>query len=792
MINKQFFLLLFMAFCTTLNAQNFNIQYVSEMSFPGQSIAGVFGFTKQGHEYALVGGSSSTFIVEVTDPAHPVLIKTIPYGSMVWKEIRVYKEIAYASSEGENQGLQVIDLSPLPGSTDLPNYQYFGDGAIAGQLSRAHALEVDTTKGFLYLYGGNIAQGAAVFSLADPYHPSYVGQYNASYIHDGYVDNDTLYGAHIGDGYFSVIDMSNKANPVVLATHPTPNLFTHNTWITKDRKHILTTDEEPNSHITMYDISDLENITEVDRFRCTPGSGSIPHNVYIKGDYAVTAWYTDGVSIVDCSQPDLLIPIGRYDTYGGSGEAFEGAWGVYPYFPSGNLIVSNMSPGKIYILATSYVGASYCFGTIRDAITGMTINGATIEFNAPPPAEKAISNNQGKYKSGYYTPGPTKVICSKAGYMPQEVTVQLISGQIIVQNFDLQPLPSFNLSGAVKNESGNGISGAKVLVQKDDLIYNTTADANGNFTVPNVVSENYTICSGAWGYKNIAILNQNISTNATVEIILARGYRDDFVVEQGWKVSGTVTQGAFERAVPIEVKNLNVIYCLGNDLLTDIGDACYVTENNSTLAEGDLSTGTTILTSPIMDLTGYTQPKIKFASFFKCVSDVPFNNNRLKVFISNGTTELLLYTQNTTNDIAWSPKSLSIPSTVPLTANMQFRVEVNEEALNGVSYTEAGFDAFEIIGAVSGTDDLYPNVHLSAYPNPFSSTFTLNYSIGSGRDGLAVIANALGQVVETKVLSNTEGNCDMGANLPNGIYFMWLQTDQWRSNAITVLRNDKK
>jgi hypothetical protein len=119
---------------------------------------------------------------------------------------------------------------------------------------------------------------------------------------------------------------------------------------------------------------------------------------------------------------------------------------------------------------------------------------------------------------------------------------------------------------------------------------------------------------------------------------------------------------------------------------------------------------------------------------------------------------------------------------------MQIRVAANEEALNGVSYTEAGFDAFEVIDATSDTDDLYPSVHLSAYPNPFSSTFTLNYSIGSGRGGLAVVANALGQVVETKVLSNTEGNCDMGSNLPNGIYFMWLQTDQGRSNAITVLK----
>ncbi|MFM7900674.1 MAG: hypothetical protein ACKPAD_01670, partial [Bacteroidota bacterium] len=64
-----------------------------------------------------------------------------------------------------------------------------------------------------------------------------------------------------------------------------------------------------------YDITDLSNIRELDRFQLTPGSQSIVHNTHILNDYAVTSWYKDGFSIADVSRPDNIIPVGRYDTY---------------------------------------------------------------------------------------------------------------------------------------------------------------------------------------------------------------------------------------------------------------------------------------------------------------------------------------------------------------------------------------------------------------------------------------------------------------------------------------------
>jgi hypothetical protein len=88
-----------------LTAQNFNIDFKSEMSFPGETVANIYGFAKEGKEYALVGGSIKTHIVDVTNPTTPTLVASFPFVNSLWKEIRVYKNIAYitASLNSVNQ-----------------------------------------------------------------------------------------------------------------------------------------------------------------------------------------------------------------------------------------------------------------------------------------------------------------------------------------------------------------------------------------------------------------------------------------------------------------------------------------------------------------------------------------------------------------------------------------------------------------------------------------------------------------------------------------------------------------
>jgi choice-of-anchor B domain-containing protein len=787
---KHFLTVLLTALSLVLHAQNYNIQQRAEMDFPGETVANVFGYTKDGREYALVGGSLKTHIVEVTNPDAPVLIASFPFVNSLWKEIRTYQNIAYITTEGGNAGLQIIDLSGLPNS-NLSTYRYYGDGAIAGQLQTIHALQVDETKGFLYLFGSNLGNGGAIVcDISDPYTPVYAGQYNLNYIHDGYADNDTLYGSHINEGYFSVIDMSDKNNPVVLATQTTPNVFTHNTWITKDRKHLLTTDETANSYVASYDISDLTDIKELDRLQCTPGSGSTAHNTYVRGDHAVTAWYTDGVNIIDCTRPSNIVQTGWYDTYPGSGSGFDGAWGVYPYFPSGNLIVSNINPGKIFVLTPTYTRASYFEGNVKNAATGQNIQGAAVELYTTDLVDKNTTKVDGKFALGTRSPGQYLARCSKLGFVPQEIVITLIEGEVVTYDFSLQEAMTYTLGGSVKDAAGNPIPNAKVVLQEAEAQYDGIADVNGLFSVSGVLPSTYSVIAGVWGYKTGGVESFDISGNASIDIILEKGYKDDFALDLGWTVESTSLQGQFERAEPVGIMVQGIELSPEEDIATDLGRECYITGNEGVgFSDDDLQEGNTILKSPIMDFTGYSFVQIRFSTaFISIASTGVVTQEKMRVLINNGTIDRLLLQRTSTFDSGWKNHTIILPQSFALTNNMQVRVEVNENFPGEFVVTEAAFDAFEVL-ATSATRDLLDHIDLQVQPNPFANTFLLTLG-GTIASGTAVVTNALGQVVETRTFEGSPYSLEMGAALPNGLYFVAVQTDAGMAKAVRVVKGE--
>jgi len=425
------------------------LTFRSSLEFPGQTLGNVWGYTQNGKEYALLGGQLGLIIVDVTDPENPIQITQIPGPDNLWKEVKTYQHYAYATTEGGP--VQVIDLSPLP-SPNLPVNVYTGDGQIANAINNVHALHVDLTKGFLYLYGSGAGVagtgGALVCDLnPDPFNPKYVGEFQTlGYIHDGFVDNDTLYGSHIFSGQMSVVDMSNKQSPVALGTVLTPNAFTHNTWPTDDRKTVLTTDEKDGSHLASFDVTDPTNIKELDRFQCTPGSGSVPHNTHILNDFAITAWYTDGVSIVDASRPSNLVQIARYDTYPEQeGGGYNGCWGAYPYFPSGNIIATNIpvafaiGTGKMFVLTPTYVRACWLEGKVTNGLTGQALSGVSIEIDSSDPLATTSTGLLGNYSTGQRAAGTFPVIFSLAGYETKILDATLENGVVTVLDVQLFP-----------------------------------------------------------------------------------------------------------------------------------------------------------------------------------------------------------------------------------------------------------------------------------------------------------------------------------------------------------------
>ena len=449
---RSFFLVCCWLFTGSIFTQNVNVTFRSKTTYTNQTLSNIWGYAAGGKEYALVGAKNGMIVMDVTNPDAPVQIVQIDGASSQWREIKTYQHYAYVTTEGGG-GLQIVDLSPLP-SPSLPVYTYNGGGTTPAVLNTIHALQVDEAKGFLYLYGSNLVSGrACVFDLnQNPTAPVYKGYYNpVGYAHDGYVNNETMYVGHIYAGLVSIVDMTNKTGAnnqigVTLATPiSTPLAFSHNTW--RYGNTLFTTDERPNSSLASYDISDLSNITLLDQIQSNPGSNSYVHNTYIRNGYAITSWYVDGFTIVDVSRPANMVQVGNYDTYTNTGTGFNGAWGVYPYLPSGNILVSNIngtssSNGEMWVLTPTYQRGCYIEGLITDASTGNPLPGAKAELLSTSTTQN--SNAFGNYKMGQLQSGTYTFQVTKAGYNPFTQSITISNGVLTTVNAALTPTPSCN------------------------------------------------------------------------------------------------------------------------------------------------------------------------------------------------------------------------------------------------------------------------------------------------------------------------------------------------------------
>ena len=787
---KHFTLLLFvLAVSTSAFAQNQNITFRSKISFPGQTVANMSGWASPtGQEYALVGASKGLVIVDVTNPDVPVQIVQIPGPDNFWKEIKTYSHYAYVVSEG-GQGVQIVDLSALP-SANLPKKFYKGDGAILDQLNTIHALHIDLAKGFLYAYGSNLFNGGTVIlDLNDPWNPTYVGNFEQlGYIHDGYVDNDTLYAGHINAGIFSIVDMKDKANPLVLNTQSTPNNFTHNTWLSEDRKTIFTTDETVNSFLASYDVSDPSDIKLLDQLQANPGSGSIVHNTHILGNYAITAWYTEGVSIVDVTKPDNMVQTGIYDTYPqGSGGTFDGCWGVYPYLPSGNLVASNITPGELWVLTPSYQRASYLQGKITDVSTGLPVIGATVQITGNLSSTKTTGAD-GNYRTGQAQEGNVQAQVSKFGYVSVTASANLITGEITLLDVALTPANVYSVAGVVlRADNSMPIANANVAVLSVNATYQTVTNANGEFTIPAVVGGIYDIVAGSWGFR-YKVQNQNITTNQQVVLKLDKGYQDDFIFDYGWQQSGSSAEGIWERTDAPKGIDVGIVVAPFSDALGDVGFSCYVTGNSTDEVDvDDVENGTSILTSPIMDLSNYTDPRITAQVWCVSASLGGGFPDSIKVYVSNGTQEKLAW-QRKGENLAWQLMMFDVTDFVPVSNTVSIRiVGFDDPAGTDFDTYEAAFDKFKVTGITVGTEELAAGVTLQAMPNPFSSLGVVVYD-GIDNPSSLKVYDLAGRPVQSFDLQGDAGQVEIGSNLPNGIYMVRIEQNGQVSKPLKVVK----
>ena len=777
-----------------LFSQDYNIQLRSTLDFPGQTLANVCGYTQNGHEYALVGASLGLAIVDITNPDAPVLIVQIPGPNDLWKEIKTYQHYAYVTSEG-GLGLQIVDLSQLP-SPNLDHYYYTGDGVIEGQLDKIHALHVDTTQGFLYLYGGQLYSGGAkVFDLnPNPFAPQFVGKFDQlNYVHDGYVDNDTLYACHISDGYLSIVDMHDKSNPELLGTVETPARFTHNSWLLSDKKHILTTDEKLPSFVTAYDISDPSDIQELDRIATTAdGNTSIGHNTHVLNDWAITSWYIDGVTLIDAHRPNNLVQVGRYDTYSGQGE-FDGCWGVYPFFPSGNMVASNIPniannvTGKLFVLTPTYVRACYLEGNVKSSCTGQGLKDVSVTINSSDPLAFTKTSNNGDYKTGQPTPGTFTVTFSKPGFISKTLTVVLATAQVTEVSLILEPISAFTTTGIVVDaETGLPIPNIPVTLQSPLQSYQLQSDATGIFQLECAPGGTYQVKVAEWGFLPVQF---DLQENGFVVIPIQHGYYDDFGNNLNWTASSNATSGNWVRADPIGTTYVNSQCAPENDVDFDDNAQCYVTGNgNGNAGDHDVDGGAVTLSTPTMQLAEYDDAILTFQYWFFNAGGTSSPNDIFRVMVTNGTSEVQVFSDQSTASSWASSGEIHLGGLIPLTDDM--KVHFIAEDIDPGHLVEGGVDVFQV-RPISVVNTQHPDElpsTLSVNPNPTARGFNVQYDF-SGQRGLTLeVRNALGQTVFSQQLDSESGTIQCGEQWPKGLYFATLKNAQRQSAPLKMLK----
>ena len=310
-------------------------------------------------EYAIMGSASQVHFFDVTDPTNVVEIASFAGGdTTVWRDMKTYKDRAYAVSDNTSEGMMIFDLSDLPNSVTKTYHstEFFG---------KSHNIYIEEATGRLYSVGtDSVSGGVIVLDVAtDPDNPTLLAAVNlpanpdtgTGYAHDIYVKDNIAYGSHGYLGFF-IWDMNIPTQPVLLASTNTGG-YNHSSWLTEDGNYAIYAEEVPNGRpLGVINLQGLANgFIEIDhtfKFPLLPNDeGTRPHNPFVRGDYLITSYYQDGLQIFDISDPLNPIQAAYYDTdtTNTDYQGYSGAWGVYPFLPSGNLLVSDLETG-LYVL----------------------------------------------------------------------------------------------------------------------------------------------------------------------------------------------------------------------------------------------------------------------------------------------------------------------------------------------------------------------------------------------------------------------------------------------------------
>ena len=298
----------------------------------GNSYNDVWGYVApDGREYAVLGTTRGTFIVNCSVPSNPRQVAYFSGPSSTWRDMRSYRNYVYVVTEGGG-GVQIIDMA----DPDNPRFVKTWGQSL---FSRAHNVALDTDTGMLYPCGTN--NGTPILSLAEPENPVFVGRYSSAYVHDLHVQDGIAHMGEINNGRYRTVDITNPSNTRVLGSANVSSC--HTAWPSRDGTVAVTTSERSGGGLTFFDISNNRLPIRLGTFKTGRSTTSV-HNAYMLDRVCHASYYSEGYQSLDLSDPSNPVRVAFYDS-SSSTSGYSGAWGCYPFMPSGVIYLSDMSNG---------------------------------------------------------------------------------------------------------------------------------------------------------------------------------------------------------------------------------------------------------------------------------------------------------------------------------------------------------------------------------------------------------------------------------------------------------------
>ena len=354
-------------------------------SFDGKPLTAlndIWGWTdpETGKEYAIVGRTDGTSFVDITDPQKPIYLGNLPSHNdqySTWRDVKTidhYALIVMDLTPTALHGMQVFDLHELRSVGDSP--AAFSETAHFAGFEQAHNIVVNAESKYAYAVGTRECPGLYMIDVENPIEPEYsgcfadgrTGRRGDGYTHDAqcviyhgpdseYTGQEICFAAN--ETHVLIADLSNKSAPKTISFAEYPaNAYAHQGWLTEDHRYFLQDDELDelragiqNTRTLIWDVTELGDPILAGTYLAE--TRSIDHNQYTRGNRVFQSNYTSGLRILDITDPAHPEEVGFFDTFPAHDSAeFSGAWSNYPYFESGNVVVSSIDEGLFVVRST--------------------------------------------------------------------------------------------------------------------------------------------------------------------------------------------------------------------------------------------------------------------------------------------------------------------------------------------------------------------------------------------------------------------------------------------------------